>query len=337
MRANFAHGAVFAVVILALAGCHSGASSSGWSWNRKNASSTTQIASTPQLPSANATPSSYSPPAYTATTPAATRYPEQAAVPSGYQTTPYAEHPTGYVNSAYAAGSMPNAAAAGGNYSMPNAAPNGAAVPQTGPYNDVYAQARRAAVDTRLLTSRTIINRIHQPDRRPHRVNNRRRPHKAIRQRSILTPARRLGPPEAILRRTVIAVPRRSATIRTRHPVAIHTPHRDTKRLTAAMQITAILPTDTTPTRRSLSKQRQMSTQLRTWRPAIRARAFHSATSTAIKWETLATCPVRTATRRPASPRIKCQRSRTSSTLRAAIHTIVLAGPATTFRRAIRD
>ena len=71
MRANLARTAIVVATIMALAGCRSGASSSGWNWgwNRKNAAASNPSLNNPpapQLPSASATPPGFTP-GYSAT------------------------------------------------------------------------------------------------------------------------------------------------------------------------------------------------------------------------------------------------------------------------------
>jgi hypothetical protein len=155
MQATLARTAIVAATIMALSGCRSGASSSGWNWgwSRKSATasnpSLNSTTSGPQLPSASATPPGYAPP-YSATTQqgAGNGYGDQGAAAGGaYAAGSYAGQSTPYNNSASAAGSIPNSVPPGANYGgLPNAAtPNYGApannlAPQNGPYNEAYGQ-----------------------------------------------------------------------------------------------------------------------------------------------------------------------------------------------------
>ena len=155
MRANLARTAIVAATIMALSGCRSGASSSGWNWgwNRKNAAASNPSLNTPsgpQLPSASATPPGFAPGnSATAQQGGTSGYAEQAtAVGGAYPASAYPGQPTGYNNSASATNGMSNNAAPGTNYGAPpnSAAPNYGApannlAPQTGPYSDSYGQA----------------------------------------------------------------------------------------------------------------------------------------------------------------------------------------------------
>jgi hypothetical protein len=154
MRATTAQCAIVAATILALSGCRSGTSSSGWNWGwgRKSAASNPSINTTPsgpQLPSAGASQPAYAPGSYgsPASPAVSSGYPDQTST-NPYQTTPYPGQPTGYNNSAPpAASTMPNATAPGSNYgTVPTAASPGygagasTAAPQNGPYNEAYGQ-----------------------------------------------------------------------------------------------------------------------------------------------------------------------------------------------------
>ena len=151
MRASITRCAVFAITILALAGCRGGASSySPWNWGRKSAANSNMSTPSggPELPSASATPGNYGATSQTA----APGYPDQAAAAyqppvSPGQAAAYPGQPAGYSN---VAPGMPNAAAPGGYGAMPNAAEAAAvaAAPQNGLYNEGYGQAQVAQAGT---------------------------------------------------------------------------------------------------------------------------------------------------------------------------------------------
>ncbi len=158
MRATTAQCAMVAATILALSGCRSGTSGSGWNWGwgRKSAASNPSMNSTPsgpQLPSAGASQPAYAPGSYgsPASPAVSSGYPDQTSTnpyqANPYQTTPYAGQPTGYNNPATpAASTVPNATVPGSSYgTTPNAAAGygaaaNTAAPQNGPYNEAYGQ-----------------------------------------------------------------------------------------------------------------------------------------------------------------------------------------------------